>query len=315
MKIYNGYKLPLMSLTELNEFSKDFRKKAYDKAEELFCKWLGERIAEVIDDMMLLDEETFVHRYLWKEEDFQKSKLISDIKTDLNIDLQSEKIDLNLNLSKYPYDDVFYIVYEEYKRRYSKIQATMHRDPEVDFDCTVCYIPMEDKILALFYTEQNELIDLWESCPEVTLYSSETQKDLTEEETSKQRKDWYKALPGFTVPKDHGLIADFVKGHLNIYSIWREKDITDYVPSFDIRVRKCAVDATLEYKFTEIKNANSDEDPIRIVNKSEKWLRTDEGKALIEEKKIDFIPILIEKIKKEHLSLKLNVFKNEYKNY
>lgn len=313
MKIYNGYKLPLMSLTELNEFSKDFRKKAYDKAVELFRKWMGEKIAEVVDDMMMLDEEKFIRRHIWKEEDFQKYKLIDNIQADLNIDLQNQQLKLNLN--KYPVDDIFNIVYENYKQRYSKIQATMHRDPEVDFDCTVCYIPMEDKILALFYTEQNELIDLWESCPEVTLYSSETQKDLTEEETSKQREDWYKALPGFTVPKDHGLIADFVKGHLNIYSIWREKDITDYVPSFDIRLKNCAIEAILEDKFTEIKNENPNEDPIRIVNKSEKWLRTDEGKALIEEKKVDFIPILIEKIKKEHLSLKLNVFKSEYKNY
>ena len=137
--IQHGYMLPLMNLVELNEFILSFKEKAEDKVKELGAKAIANLISHDLDEMVVFGKEEFIKR---------------NLKRDGIIEAKAQE--------KFQYASSLLHAYMDMRDRYHEVLRTSSRDPVVDFDADAIFIPLEDRILVLFYTEQRELRELWD---------------------------------------------------------------------------------------------------------------------------------------------------------
>lgn len=305
-KIYNGYSLPLMTLKELTEFIKSFRKQAEKKAGELIAVYMAHEISELIDDLLFLDEEIFVRRHLLykkeKEKLREQEKLIEK-----GIDIPEEDR-VSLRFESYPHRYAHGMVYRKAQERYDEIQRTQHRDPVVDFDCNACFIPLEDKVVALFYSEQDELEKLWKAHPDVSYYgywnNTDPDEEASDEEWEQRKRDWDEALPGLGIPMENGICADFVKGFVNRQYISPSLTLAS-IPSVYERAKRIADERVMDRKFNEIKASKPEKDEkpwdLDAYHETRRWMRSPEGKQAVKEELDKIIPLLTCKIKKAHL--------------
>lgn len=298
--IYNGYKLPMMSFRELTEFTKRFREMAKEKTVELVSAYIAEKITELLDDMRIWDEEMFVERHVLYEDELEK--LIKQRNLEKQGVVLNEEEKIKLRLDAYPHRTAKSVVVWKARERYRKIEQTMTRDPVVDFDSNACFIPIQDKILVLFNCEQKEIVELWESLPEITYYgywnNTDPDKSVSEEEWEQRRKDWNEALPGAGVLMDNGMFAYFVKDVFNPLMI-EVQLVMKFIPSFEKRVNRVAKDIVMDRKFKELISAN--ENKMNALWETIDWLKTDEGKEEVKKEKERVAPLLIPVITKEHL--------------
>lgn len=309
-KIYNGYRLPMMTLKELTEFTKMFRKKAEKKAGELISIYFANEVAEMVDDLLFLDEETYIRRHLLYE--VEKKKLREQEKLAERGFLTEEKDRIKLTFDAYPYRSLYTAAYRKAQERYDEIQRTQYRDPDVDFDCNACFIPLEDKILALFYTEQKELETLWKACSEVRYYgywnNSMPDEDASNEEWEQRERDWEEALPGVGIPMENGICADFVKGFVSRQFITAEMTL-QHIPKVIDRAKRVAEEHVMDRKYKEIQSdLPPDAEPglLDIYHQTRRWMRTAEGKQAMKEEIEKVLPLLTCKIKKAHLFTKVS---------
>lgn len=280
-KIYNGFVLPKMTLIELNEFSKQFREKAKEAAIEQAETFLARRIERTIDRLCLLTEKEFIDKCIKKEN--QTDRAASE-------------------LYSY-YRPLLHQYYEAYER-YQEVQRTNHRDPQVDLDANVVYIPLEDKTLAMFYGEQDAIKKLWEQEEQVAYYgywnNTDPDEDCSDEEWEQRKNDWEVALPGYTLPLEAGIIAEFVKGFPNKSEL-SPKRIVSYMNSHEKRAKDLAKETLEHQKYKEYEE-NGETSGYTIVVKAREWLKTEEGakawKALTQEYQAKLLPV----IEKEHLT-------------
>lgn len=304
IKIYNGYKLPMMSLKELTVFTQKFRKMAEEKSADIIMKFLAQEISYMLDNLRTLDEEQFVREHVIFDK--EREKLSEQQKLEARGFVFEEKEKISLKLDDYKYRTAYAVAYRKSEQRYSDIQRTQYRDPDVDFDCDACFIPLEDKILVTFHTEKKELRELWESCAEVSYYGywgGDPQEGVSEEEWEKRREEWSIALPGAGVPMQNGLSADFIKGFPSMHFLHPMKVLT-YMPTLEERVSRIAYRIVIDRKFNEIRATLSDEekeDGIEVYHQARRWMRTDEGKqALVSEEEL-ILPKLEPFFTKGHL--------------
>lgn len=280
-KIYNGYVLPFMNLNELTTFSQNFRTKAKQVAAEQTELFLARRIAEKLDALCILDEEAFIKKHVQKYEEAPE---------------EAQK--------RYEIFGAFMHEYQNAYFRYQEVQRTNYRDNEVDVDANVVYIPLEDKTLALFYAEQSEMKDLWEKEEGVSYYgywnNTDPDEDCTEEEWEQRKIDWDKALPGYTLPLEAGLIAEFVKGYPSRSELSSER-ILSKIPSAKVRANTIAKEKVRNEKFKQLEEQGI-ERGYEIVSQAAEWIQTEEGKQRIQEVAKNIEEKLFPVLTKEHLS-------------
>lgn len=194
IKIYNGYRLPMMSVTELNSFILRVQEKAIEIQKDIASSVLANCIASDLDELFVFGEEEFKNRGFDKGHD-------------------SEKL--------YPYLWPIQKAHQLIKKRYQAIQETGHRDPVVDFDFELIVIPDGTKMIVLLYTEQKAFQTYWESLPEVSYYgywnNSDPDKDTSPEEWKQRKMDWLRVWPYDKRSKEIGLNLSIIKGIPEIY--------------------------------------------------------------------------------------------------
>jgi len=133
-KIYNGYKLPLMSIQEVQTLMLELREKVLAEMKQACSKILFEHATRLIDAHAL------------------------GLTLSPTLDLDEVK-----NNKGVP----FVMAIGRATLRQKKVRETQIRDPSYDFDCDISIIPCEDKLLAIFFTEHNEYVKIWESFEQV----------------------------------------------------------------------------------------------------------------------------------------------------
>lgn len=281
-KIYNGYVLPMMTLKELNAFTNQFRLKAQVVAKEEAEKLIAKLFAKHLDTLYLEEKEQFY-----------------------NVAFKHDTNTFKKRQEKYEKGNVLYHLYQTLRIRYEHVQQTQIRDNQVDFDAEVVYIPLEDKILALYYAENEALQTLWENEELVNSYgywnNTDPDETCTEEEWEQRRNDWDEALPGFTLPIQAGVTATFVKG-FHPYHGLSETSIVAHLPSLEIRAKKYAK----EEKFKQLSNqyAQDKKNTIyEILEKITSFLDSEEGQEQLRALEKSIKEQLCSVITEKHLSM------------
>lgn len=228
-KIYNGYALPNWTFKELKDFYVPLVEEATKIRTELYCSQIAKDVTSNIDrynnNLPLLDLPTS----------------IKDKKT-------------------------FKTYYSDIAREYAieqirEIQLTQRRNPAYDYEFNICFIPIDNAILALLYTEHKELTDLWENCQYVKEYgywnNEEQSEDITDEEWEQRRIDWDIALGESGIPSENGLSFDpFIN---SIFLRHNNNIVVDNIPDKDKRAKYIAKEILwLEYYDKEKPNLNND---------------------------------------------------------
>lgn len=163
IKIYDGYKLPLLSITDLHKFLLRWRDEMQPIKDELYLRCGAELAVELFDR---------TQKYTARE---------------------VEEYDLRNGRIRPLYSSEEYIV-----KMHKKIKLTGQREPQFDFGCELCLIPTNDSILAIIYTEQSSYKTCWESQPGVISYSYYNNCDppegITRSQWKLREKEWMTAL-------------------------------------------------------------------------------------------------------------------------
>lgn len=188
-KIHNGLKLTNISLLELRDFSARLREKIRPVHEELYGKVIAEICTEIIDTRTLQPDDC-------KELEEKRYGRTAGMSTPLSI-------------AEFHMRD-----------RQRKIKATQERDPEVDFDCKLCILPIKGTLLAMPFTEQNEFLKVISSMEEVSEYgycnNSDQPEGISKRSWNSRRDNWNKALPGIGIPSKNGFIIQLTHDDVSI---------------------------------------------------------------------------------------------------
>ena len=276
-KIYNGYRLKMMSLHELQDFTKRFRYLIQEKAIEIAGRNIVGKAVQILDLAMQHDKKQF----------FKKAG--SEFST------KETKMDDSI-LSH----NAISVAFRHFLDRWKEAKKSGQRDPEVDLDCSVCFIPIARKILCLFYAEQKEYQELWESLPEVKEYAYYTNSDRPEHISARDWRqrgmDWDLALPGVGIPSMNGLTIECVHQFSPYYDFKRE-NTESYIPDIESRLTLYAIDSAIR---RHMESANKD-DIISKYIRANRWVRSEDGKSTLEQERSIIRPRLKESFSKEDL--------------
>jgi hypothetical protein len=209
-KLYSGYKLPQMSLGELQDFSMKFRKKIRKKFNLLHNSLLASISVDIVDAHALGQPCHYIREH------------------------ELEKDELKIR----PASQVCFYIMD----RHSRIERTQERDPDFDFNCSVVFFPLQDCILALLFAEKKEYASIWEKMPGVEFYgywdNTDRDESVTAKEWNQRRVRWGKALLHrggmMAIPSLHGFSIDC----LGKYEVGY-RGVEDYlhlIPTFENRV-------------------------------------------------------------------------------
>jgi len=188
-KIYNGYKININSFYELRNFY--------------------EKISPILEQQQL-------------QEIGKRGAQIACIITDFaQFGLEYSSYFVKNKQNKTFTDQLYYLIDEFLEEQYNNILKTDIRNPQYDFSIRIAFIPLENKILSLFYSEYNAFEKHWLKFDEVEYYgywnNTDRDEDCTEEEWNQRYLDWEKALPGIGYVPEHAVYFDHLNKKPNLH--------------------------------------------------------------------------------------------------
>jgi hypothetical protein len=175
-KIYNGYNLGNISFNDVKEFCIKINPILKAEQKQLVSKLAAIKCANIIDN---LQYGLNVYNYFKKDRHNKKFT-----------------------------NKIFYEVQDQIQEEHNNIIISHSRNPQYDFGIEILFIPLKNKILALYYSEQSSLESIWNGFEEVNYYgywdNTDQDETCTEEEWLQREKDWDEALPGWSVPAENG---------------------------------------------------------------------------------------------------------------
>jgi hypothetical protein len=279
--ITDGYQLKRkLSLNELQQFSMELRTLMEEKAIEICERLVAERVADIVDTYMGRGEEELKAKY------------------------GAKRIDITSSLLSEAYWDLF----QEHKKFKKKDTFS---DPEANFECKVVFFPAKRKLLALFLSYHKEYRDTWENLDLVQEYkyynNIERPKNMTKGKWERRRKVWNEVLPGAGVPALNGMEIKCVI-HMPMGNELRKEEILKHLPTLETRLRTQARDIAFQEKWEKFKEESVEGDHIRLINKVERWLRSDEGQADIQLKMKSLSNVLKSNIELEDITKPIQQF-------
>ena len=160
----------------------------------------------------------------------------------------------------------------------SIMQADMkkQRHPWDDFETSAVFFPMKDKVLAIFYGDNKEMLDIWEK--NVEDYHYQDQSDRPEDVDAKgwkaRKSDWDEVLlNGNGIPSQNGFTFKFTSND-DIFFAPEWKTVKPYVTPKAKRIQEQLLDLCLQSM-----NKNNE------VQVSAVMRAIDEAKAFIKDRK------------------------------
>jgi hypothetical protein len=265
-KIYNGYKLPSMSLMQTLRFCKAFRDKVRKRAESLY----GKRIIA----------------------------LATDIFDRLTLNLPVEEIEKK--------GCAFVAAFSHSCKQIAEVRKTGMRNTDWDFMCDVTLIPTPRKILALLFTEQESFRKIWRDLDGVEEYgywdNTDQPESITEQEWHQRGKDWDKYL-GYDAPCVAGLTISCFGSYDGPPPPKLNKIIPKMLAvKFDERVRRQAIAILRDKRFQQLKPKwDAPSDVARFLDGFKEWVENEEGKAAFADTKLVVASKLKEQLTKDDL--------------
>jgi len=267
----NGYKLPKLSLTELVHFNESIKEDILNIIKKKYYQYTSYKYITLVDDIVVNDLSEVNYLY----EKFKPYGL----KWLVECDLQD---------------------------RINDIKVKNSRDPEVDFDVEITYIPIKGKILALIHTEQREVIDYWKSLPQVKDYhyqnSVDKPKDITRKQWNKRLSDWELGLGKEFDQTKYGLKYTVVKNLTSYLRLPSFNIMLENQPSYEDRLTRLVEKHFIQRYFEDI-SLNMDEDEkkastLTIYQQAINMLRSDDPvvKKLLTEYELFYKNHLIENL-------------------
>ena len=196
IKIYNGYEIKKMNLLELLTFCKKFQSQVTKVRDKLTLDLITHSSVEELDSRAVGTSKPH------------------EIKSNIGV------------LSQ---------ICSELNKRVYEIERTQHRDPMVDFGCNATFIPLKNKTLVLFNSEQTAFIEIWLRCEEIKDHHYQTSVDkpkyVSTSEWKQRAKDWELALPGLGIPSQAGFSFDFTDSKIPMAYV---PDIIRNQPTFNL---------------------------------------------------------------------------------
>lgn len=123
-----------------------------------------------------------------------------------------------------------------------------------DYSCSCGVFPMgKNKTLILFYSENNEMTDMWQSLPYISEYHYQNSTDkpdyISSKDWNQRRRDWDKAL-GNDTPRERSFGFHFTVERLPFARI---KECLKYVPKKSKRTIDLIYDTYLEKEIKRLK--------------------------------------------------------------
>ena len=203
-----------------------------------------------------------------------KEKLVSKLYAQLATDFVDR---VAVGLQKPFKESILSHVGAEVDDRVRKIKTSGYRDPLVDFEASVVFIPAKDKTLALFFGEQKEYLKKWESLSDVKDYHYQNQtdppKNISAREWRQREEDWETALPGVGIPALSGFTAQIVQEGLWFYP--DSAQILAHLPSLEKRAKLVAEELLASRRLPDKKGREA----ISAYMDFRKWLQTDDGQT------------------------------------
>lgn len=240
--IYNGKKMPNMSLFELNEFYKHTRLEMMVAAKQEYYKFVV-RIAQEIYVYLMTNE--YVGHY----------------------DIDLKEIDSKANEFK---DDAYALLdyaresANRIVRKTSDAIFTYDSEDDADFDVSVVILPINGKTLCMPYAHNdilNNLLNSNENFEEYAYWNNTDKPDaISKEEWDLRRKDWDEALPCAGIPKNNGIVlhlVDAVSDIIEHHSIDIRPKVVDFLGDDDEMIRKVANNIILHREYLRL--AETDE--------------------------------------------------------
>jgi hypothetical protein len=248
VKIYNGCILNnVKSLDQFQKFLDELRSKIGKTSRELIVN----KIAEVCTD--LIDSNTFAN--------------LPDDATGGNSSVVS---------SAFSYVD----------KQYRGIYRSGQRSPEFDFGFDVSFCKIKGKLLALYFTEQRDYVDIFMGMDQVEEYwywnNADKPEELTDDVWDKRSADWKKALPT-GIPSDSCFGVEFVRKHL--LAEYTVEEILEYIPNKEERAdfigRELLREEVVDFKGMKKEDVS---EIMKKIEEFDEWLKTDEGVDALNEK-------------------------------
>lgn len=260
IKIYNGYILPLMDLSELQAFSQSFRGKISEESKKLITLGMANKCVNTMDFMFLSDEQRSlfdgIDSYVNREENWENSAA--------------------------------YAAYELMVTQENEFISKRSNNPLYDFTCDVVFFPLEDCTLAMLYASQKTYADLFREMPGVEPYfywdNTDMLEDITEEDWDARKDKWIEALGDTAIPSLEGFTV-------SCYTRMPFINVEDIAAcakencTFEARVMNMASKFIIFDKYKELKEKHKDETPFNIYTMATNYLKGDEAKVKISDQK------------------------------
>jgi hypothetical protein len=256
--IYNGKRLPEMSVYELNEFYKRLRGELIPMAKREYYKLIVKVCQEIY---VYLQTGEYPGHY----------------------DLNLNEIKENRQAFKSNAKDMLIYAQDFVNNTVRKTSAavfTYDSESDADFDVSLVVIPIDDKILCMPYANHGVLYDALTNRSELSDYgywnNTDKPKDISESEWEQRKHDWDKALPRIGVPKENGIvlhIVDAVEDIIELNHINVRQNFMCFLMDDDELLTKVANGVILNREYNKLIEKYTGGDQAKAIQVGMKCLR------------------------------------------
>lgn len=212
-KIYNGYKLPNFSLSQLSDFCRVVRYEVEHRIRQLSTTLCAELCTHVYDQL-------------------QFGIAVNHVRDIFDKFDEKQSIAFNIN--------------DALDFHQKRIKATNLRNPDFDFSFSFTVHVIREKVMAMLFTEQEALREFWEKleCTEEYVYYNNTDRPqgINADEWETRKNDWDAALNRDTamIPSLNGFCVECYHPSMDYrtYDGWDK--MVQYLPFPETRVNRLA---------------------------------------------------------------------------
>lgn len=152
-----------------------------------------------------------------------------------------------ITIASYPIQpskgNILWKVQSKIQSKFYEIERTQIRNPSFDFSFDLSFLPIEDKILIMIFTEQDSYKQIFLSFPQTTAYpyfdNCDQPPSISDEEWKTREKEWNSALLPYDIPALQGFSVQCVNFLPSVFA----DDLETYkhhIPTLEERIHKIA---------------------------------------------------------------------------
>lgn len=217
-----------------------------------------------------------------------------------------DRVSIGLKPSELHYLFEDYMTAAEWTRKiiydgYREIYSTCHRNPSVDFQCSIHFYPLQSKILAIVQTEQEEYLDTIKAFPnlfhEYAYWSGGAPKHVEYHHWHQREYDWEVAFNRRPASVEN--FSMYGTSHVTPFT-WNLFDPFDHlphlepveiniqIPTLEKRIEALTWDVSLDAKVKsmnvpEAKRKDDFSSIMGAIREAEKFLKSESGKKNLNE--------------------------------